>query len=296
MRKYYNNGSHEIRLSDNDKIPEGYYPGRLNLFKSTGYFWINNGEVEKTIAKGSEIPENFKLGRLPKTVESIEKQKISVKSKHLHHYNNGEYELLISENDVIPEGFKLGRLPMTQSQKSKLSTSHKGLKHTELTKQKISKNSNNNRVKAKQTCLQRYEVEHVTQVAEIRSKGIETKRKNNTLNTSKPENVLYKSLCEEFGKENVIRNFKDKSRYPYYCDFYIKSEDLFIELNAHWTHGPKAFNETDSECLKLLNEWEEKAKTSQFYQNAIKTWTIRDVEKLKIARSNNLNYKVIYNY
>ena len=295
MRKYYTNGLHEIRISLNDTIPEGYYPGRLNQFRSVGYFWINNGAIEKTIPNGSEIPETFKIGRLPRSSETIQKHREALKSKHQHHYNNGKYELIIPEGDIIPEGFKLGRLPMTQEQRLKIRKSHIGLKHTDFTKQKISKNSNNNRAKAKQTCLSRYGVEHVGQVSEIRDKAVATKRKNNTFNTSKTENDIYKKLCEEFGKENVIRNFKDKLRYPYYCDFYIKSEDLFIELNAHWTHGPKAFDETDIECAKILADWQEKAKTSQFYQNAIQTWTVRDVEKLKIAKSNNLNYKVIYN-
>ena len=40
--------------------------------------------------------------------------------------------------------------------------------------------------------------------------------------------------------------------------------------------------------------WQEKAKTSQFYANAIKTWTERDVEKQRVAKENNLNCKIIY--
>ena len=50
----------------------------------------------------------------------------------------------------------------------------------------------------------------------------------------------------------------------------------------------------DEECKKQLEAWQEKAKTSKFYENAIQTWTVRDVEKQRIAKENNLNYKVIY--
>ncbi len=103
---------------------------------------------------------------------------------------------------------------------------------------------------------------------------------------------MYKQLLEQYNGK-VIRRYKDK-RYPFYCDFYIPSEDLFIELNAHWTHGGKPYNPDDEECQKQLILWKEKAKQSQFYENAIKTWTERDVKKQKVAKDNKLNYKVIY--
>ena len=121
-----------------------------------------------------------------------------------------------------------------------------------------------------------------------------TRKKNNSFNTSKPENVLYESLLKDYSNKTILRNYKDKDRYPFYCDFYIVEDDLFIELNAHWTHGGKPFDPNNEECIKQLNEWKEKAKTSQFYQNAIQTWTVRDVEKQRVAKENNLNYKVIY--
>ena len=97
-------------------------------------------------------------------------------------------------------------------------------------------------------------------------------------------------LCK---RQTIYRNYKC-DRYPYYCDFYIVEDDLFIELNAHWTHGGMPFDETNENCIKQLEEWKEKAKTSKFYENAIQTWTVRDVQKLKCAKENNLNYKVIY--
>lgn len=47
--------------------------------------------------------------------------------------------------------------------------------------------------------------------------------------------------------------------------------------------------------MKLLANWQEKAKTSKFYAKAIETWTIRDVLKLETAIKNNLNYIVWFN-
>lgn len=100
-------------------------------------------------------------------------------------------------------------------------------------------------------------------------------------------------LLRENVNKTIYRQYKC-DRYPFYCDFYIVEDDLFIELNAHWSHGGKPFDANDPECIDKLELWKEKAKTSKFYEVAIETWTIRDVQKQMIAKQNNLNYKVIY--
>ena len=93
--------------------------------------------------------------------------------------------------------------------------------------------------------------------------------------------------------EHIVYQYKT-DKYPFVTDFYIKSLDLYIELNFHWTHGLHPFNENALEDIVLLNKWEEKAKISNFYKKAIDTWTIRDTKKLQFAINNNLNYLVIY--
>lgn len=72
-----------------------------------------------------------------------------------------------------------------------------------------------------------------------------------------------------FDKDDIIYQYSDKERYPFNCDFYVKSKDLFIEVNYFWTHGTEPFNENNPEHIKKLNEWKEKAKTSKFYNQAI---------------------------
>ena len=125
------------------------------------------------------------------------------------------------------------------------------------------------------------------------SKSYITKKKNNSFNKSSKEEDFYTELCELNKTKTIYRQYKD-DRYPYYCDFYIKEDDLFIECNFHWTHGGHPYNPNDPNDQKTLKEWQEKAKTSQFYKNAINTWTIRDVNKQNKAKENKLNYKVIY--
>ena len=119
-------------------------------------------------------------------------------------------------------------------------------------------------------------------------------RVNNSYNTSKPEDDIYKLLCLSFGSNNVKRNYRDVYRYNHRCDFYIVPLDLFIELNLHWTHGGKPFDPNDEECQKKLALWQEKAKVSKYYASAIYTWTQLDVKKFEDARKNNLKYLVVY--
>ena len=129
-------------------------------------------------------------------------------------------------------------------------------------------------------------------------KQYESKKKNGTLNSSKIEQICFEKLKNIF--IDTVHNYRDV-RYPFDCDFYIPSKDLFIELNFHWTHGNVPFDKNNEDHIRKLEEWKRKSKeinfkeqTKKFYKNAIQTWTIRDVKKLKTFQYNNLNYKIFY--
>ena len=148
------------------------------------------------------------------------------------------------------------------------------------------------REKSEFTCKQRYGNSSFSKTSMFLEKSQETKRKNGTFNTSKIQDELYLKLKEKFGEKGVERERQDK-RYPFSCDFYIKSLDLFVELNAFWTHGGHWFDENSEEDVEKLENW--KQKDTKFYQNAIDTWTQRDVNKRNCAKMNNLNYVVLWN-
>ena len=148
--------------------------------------------------------------------------------------------------------------------------------------------------KHKKTCLEKYGVTSYTQTEEFKNKvdwkeanikQIKSKKKNGTLNTSKPENQSYQILKEKY--KDIIHQYIS-NEYPFNCDFYIPSLDLYIECNYHWTHGGHPFNENNFEDQIKLNKW--KNKNSKFYNNAIYVWTDLDVRKRNIAKENNLNY------
>lgn len=116
-----------------------------------------------------------------------------------------------------------------------------------------------------------------------------SKLKNNSFHVSLQEEEIYKLLVEKYGY--VKRQYKSKE-YPFYCDFFIPSENLYIEYNGHWTHNKEPFINSKKQ-QNILNEW--KNKKSKFYNNAIVTWTKRDVLKRETAEKNNLNWKEFFN-
>lgn len=150
--------------------------------------------------------------------------------------------------------------------------------------------------KVKMQNLQKYGVENVMQCPEIKQKVSDTKRENGTFNTSAPEQWLFEMFTSIFGEHDVFTQYNKDQRYPFHCDFYIKSRDMFIELNAFWTHGNGWFDENSIVDNIKLSEWIQgcKTKDSEFYKGAIQNWTINDVAKRKHASDHNLNYIVFW--
>lgn len=145
------------------------------------------------------------------------------------------------------------------------------------------------RKKIENTVFNRYGVRVCSQNKNVYSKVITTKRYNGTFNTSKPEEYCYEILSKIY--PDIIRQYSS-SVYPFNCDFYVPSQDLYIEYNGSWTHGGHFYDANNSADIELLNKWKEK--NTEYYDNAIKTWTIRDVNKLNTAIKNDLNYVVLW--
>ena len=127
--------------------------------------------------------------------------------------------------------------------------------------------------------------EYKQNVDVIQSRIIATKRQNGVLNTLTVEKHVK-------GFDDFESQYNNDSRYPYLCDFYDKDRDLFIEVNASWTHGHHWYNaEEDADICK---KWKAKTRDSKYYANALEVFTKRDVEKRECARVNNLNYVTLW--
>lgn len=138
----------------------------------------------------------------------------------------------------------------------------------------------------------KYGVNYAFSNKDIQKRALEASLQSSS-SKSKAEDVIYEELCCIYGKNNIIRQYKS-SVYPFHCDFYIQSEDLYIEYQGSWTHGNMPYIEGDTACVKQLQQWEEKALNSEYYKDAIETWTYRDVIKRETARKYKLNYIEIW--
>lgn len=117
-------------------------------------------------------------------------------------------------------------------------------------------------------------------------KSKETKLKNHTYRVSKSEDKVYEQLVTILGKEDVIRGYID-SRYPFNCDFYIPSKDLFIEYQGHQTHGNEPYDPTNLEHIS-------QEELMMAHHIDTRTWTQRDPRKIELAKKNKIKLLLIY--
>lgn len=117
----------------------------------------------------------------------------------------------------------------------------------------------------------------------------------NFRNSSVFEVFAYAALLDKFEADDVLIDYgvhPYDARYPYPCDFYIKSRDLFIELNMHFTHGGHWFDASSSaDALRKSHlEQTDRARNRKF----LSTWCVHDVNKRKAARAACLSYLVFW--
>ena len=289
---------------------------------------LKNDLGEEPLSKsGRKRRKDAGVARQPLPNETKQKISASTKGRVPHnkgktesikyvYYTDGKVSIRIPETITPPSGFVRGRLKrkLTQEEKDRFNKkreqtcierygnpNYNNTEQNKRTKQERYGDSHyNNREQSKQTCLTRYGVTNPSKVKSIQDVASkhskESAIKNGTINYSKPEEMFYKYLIEKYGADDVIRQYKDDIRYPFFCDFYIKSIDTFIELNIHWCHGFHPFDDKCEEDLSRLSEMKHKdiVDGKHSYGNAIKCWTVTDPMKQRIAKDNNLNYIVFY--
>ena len=249
-----------------------------------------NSKESSKIKKSSMMKDNWKNSSYrEKTTKAIKSSKNTIEHKRIcsentkklwldksykenHCVKSSKTMKLKWQNDNYIEKQKLAR--SLDNYKFKISNSMKVILNTKIVKEKLSQNSKlnwKNKI--------------------FRDKIYQTKKKNSSFNTSKPEQLTKELLQQKF--KDIQCQYKDE-RYLFNCDFYIPQFDLFIECNYHWTHGKEPYNKNNEKHQKIIKLW--KSKNTKFYDNAIKTWTKRDVEKLECFKKNNLNFKIFYSH
>lgn len=132
----------------------------------------------------------------------------------------------------------------------------------------------------------------------IIEKAFNTKMLKNSFGKSNEEDNLYMALVDEFGKDNVIRQYNLDG---YVFDFKIirpstnpkKSGQMIeqlIELDGSYYHNYRPY----INCEEHNNEYNEMIKTGGQKAKIAKKWKITDVDKYNYCKTHNLNYIAIY--
>lgn len=278
-----------------------------------GALWYNNGEQEHQYQIEDQIPSGWVKGRLPRkdpewALKSVasrmnrspeQKRESSLKKSESLKLNHSkktpeEKALIAAKRKVTMDGKSEEEIA---DWKKNMSEGGKGKNKGNIPWNKGLTKEDDERILRVSEIRKEASKEWVEQKGKDyfknwRSKVRAVMHKNNSFRHSKPEEDFYQKLLKKYSIEDIERNYNKDPRYPFQCDFYIKSEDLFIEINAHPTHGPHPFDPTNEEDLKLLEEL--KNENSDWSNAIINIWTIKDVKKFKFARENKLNYKAIY--
>ena len=232
--KYY-----EIPLHTRQQENEIYR--RNGTFKCNNggdYFWVTNGLEEKQVSNNSDIPIGYVRGRLNKWSDD---QKAKASNSHKGHTGYWQGKTMpISSSELKSKKMK-------SFYNSGNAIWNKGLSY--------SLPANMGKVPWNKGIHYRLSESSKKQMLE---KQYLTKSKNHTFNISKGEDWFYSYLLLLYDENDIVRQYKD-DRYPFNSDFYIKSEDLFIELNRCWTHGEKPFDPNDNSCIEIPSKWKEKA-------------------------------------
>lgn len=110
-------------------------------------------------------------------------------------------------------------------------------------------------------------------------------------NSSIFEVFVYAELLKHFSEDDILIDYgvhPYDARYPFVCDFYIKSLDLFIELNVHFTHGSHWYDDQNKLDVHRRQQIEQTDRKRN--RKFLDTWCFRDVGKRNKAKSENLNY------
>lgn len=255
----------------------------------------------------------------------IDKIKQKVKETNLKKYGQITFTGTPEYKEKLKEHYGVENVYQLEYVKEKIKQTN--LKHFD---KEYPMQNENIRKKSEETCLKKYGVKYAWNNENAKktiikkygifpaSKRIEAKEYNSKLalerwkninlsgnfnkpKISKQEEKCYQLLLTKFNENDIIRQYASNS-YPFKCDFYIKSLDLYIEYNGSQYHMGHPFNENNDNDLKILNNLKENSKKSirhqqgkiSQYDNMIYTWTILDVRKIKCAKDNDLNYLCFY--
>ena len=127
-------------------------------------------------------------------------------------------------------------------------------------------------------------------------------RNNAKCSSSKPEKRAYEMLKEIY--PDIVFHYTSDD-YPWNCDFYVPSEDLYIEYHGFYYHNGKPYEGTEDDLdqvnklkeksKKLHKEWDVPLNKKIYPDTILYVWTDLDVRKRNHCKEHNINYLELYN-
>lgn len=243
---YYTDGINEVRIKESDPIPEGYTRGFSDIRKQH----IGETSVGRT-AWNKGLTKETDSRVLYYTNNMIESLKHSEAKKNAYNpFRDKEWQAKMNEQY------------------------HKGCRRSDETRKRISAAKTGRRLSPEKARLK-----HIKYVNTMRQRGYYSPGY-----MTRPERQVFDILTSMYSQEDIQYQYLEDSRYPFNCDFYIKSIDVFVEVNAYYTHGkhPFRWQYNDENVASDVN--------AAHYD----AWVLRDTKKLQVAQDNELNYLMLY--
>lgn len=302
-RQWYNNGIEELLIREPKLIPAGFIPGRL-LKQDTALAKLSQ-QVSKEELYNLYIIENKSF----ETLVDLFNVKRGLLKRLLNQYDIHKDPKARAKNNTYkraPEQVKAVALKSSEIQKKNWanrsslekelwSEKQKNSHYTQEYHDKQSKIIKEAVKKAKEADPEKFEIRNTQRSlsckktwqgnkALIEQQKLSAKKnrlaRKNQLCRTKAEQKLYETLIKIYS--DLQYDVKVNDKYPYYCDFYIPSLELFIELQAHPSHGRLPINKLSvDEYSKYSAKW-------------VDVFARRDVEKINKAKKNNINLIRIY--
>lgn len=298
--KWYNNSVKEIQLKDSDPIPHGFIKGRLPRPKKIDALKklvskediYNKFIIENVLFK--DLGKFFNISdsdvRVLLTYYKIKKDpKKKMQYAHKHHRTHEESVRIGKKSSITQKkSWEMKSEEEKSAWAQKCSDVEKNLPEEKRIKKSqdyrnwwfgLSEQERESiNEKRRSSCRSTWNSNKDSLM--MRKKQTERENRKNRLCRSASEQKAYDALLSIFPDTQYDVRVDD--RYPFYCDFYIPSKDLFIELNAHPSHGRLPLD------LLSFDEY------SKYPAKWADVFGRRDVEKASIAKKNRINYIRIY--
>ena len=297
--KWFNNSIKEIQISEDEPIPEGFVKGRLPKPKKIDSLVLKASKevlFEKYILQNmpfKDLSAEFNItdkdARILLSHYKIKKDPMQAR-KNNNYTRTHEQSVEIGKKSRATQQRKWENKSVEEKEAWSNKCKEAQAKVSAETKKKKTEEyltwwyglSDQERAeintKRKNSCKKAWQ--DYGDDIQARKKKTEKENRKNRLCRSVAEQKLFDVLIKCY--QDTIYDIRVDDRYPYYVDFYIPSEDLFIELNAHPSHGRLPISKLSVE------------EYSKYPQKWLDVFARRDVEKQQCALKNKLNYIMIY--